>query len=54
VELSTRFDTAGKLSDEDRKVIIDIARHALAPFQSEPQAKADLKSTPEGGPREKS
>jgi len=32
-EVCARFETADKLSDEDRKVIIDIAREALAPFQ---------------------
>jgi len=32
-EVCARFKTADKLSDEDRKVIIDIAREALAPFQ---------------------
>jgi len=34
-ELGARFDTAEKLSDEDRKTIIDIARKALARFQPE-------------------
>lgn len=33
VEVSARFDTADKLSDEDRATIIAIARQALAPFQ---------------------
>ncbi len=36
-EVSTRLETADKLSDEDRKTIIEIARQALAPFQ--PKAK---------------
>ncbi len=31
-EVSGRFETADKLSDEDRKTILDIARQALAPF----------------------
>ena len=31
-EVCARFETADKLSDEDRKAIIDIARQALAPF----------------------
>ncbi len=31
-----RFDTATKLSDEDRKAIVEIARRALAPFQPAP------------------
>ncbi len=33
VEISARFDTADKLSDEDRDAIIAIARQALVPFQ---------------------
>jgi F-type H+-transporting ATPase subunit alpha len=32
-----RFESANKLSDEDRKAIIDIARQALTPFQPKPQ-----------------
>ena len=38
-DVSARFDTAEKLSDEDRKAVIEIARQALAPFQpkSEPE-----------------
>jgi F-type H+-transporting ATPase subunit alpha len=32
-EACARFETADKLSDEDRKTIIEIARKALAPFQ---------------------
>ena len=36
-EVSARFETAEKLSDEDRKVIIAIAREALAPFQPKPK-----------------
>jgi hypothetical protein len=32
-DVSARFDTAEKLSDEDRKAVIEIARQALAPFQ---------------------
>jgi F-type H+-transporting ATPase subunit alpha len=32
-EVCARFETADKLSDEDRKTIIEIARKALAPFQ---------------------
>lgn len=38
-EVSARIDTADKLSDKDRKTIIDIARHALARFQPEPGPK---------------
>jgi F-type H+-transporting ATPase subunit alpha len=32
-EISARFETADKLSDEDRAVILEIARKALAGFQ---------------------
>jgi F-type H+-transporting ATPase subunit alpha len=34
-----RFDTAEKLSDEDRTTIIRIARNALARFQPTPERK---------------
>jgi len=40
-EVCARFETASKLSDEDRKIIIELARQALAPFQPKPQAKHD-------------
>eukprot|EP00095_Tigriopus_kingsejongensis_P012192 maker-scaffold4328_size6153-snap-gene-0.6 protein:Tk12192 transcript:maker-scaffold4328_size6153-snap-gene-0.6-mRNA-1 annotation:"atp synthase subunit alpha" len=33
-EVCARFETADKLSDDDRKAIIEIARQALTPFQS--------------------
>jgi F-type H+-transporting ATPase subunit alpha len=35
-EICTRFETAEKLSEEDRKAILAIAREALAPFQPKP------------------
>jgi F-type H+-transporting ATPase subunit alpha len=38
-EVCARFETADKLSDEDRKTIIEIARKALAPLQPKPEAK---------------
>jgi F-type H+-transporting ATPase subunit alpha len=40
-DICARFETADKLSDEDRKTIIEIARLALAPFQPKPEAKAE-------------
>ena len=42
-EVRKRLDTADKLSDEDRKTIIDIARKSLARFQpkSEPKPKPE-------------
>ena len=50
-----RFESAEKLSDEDRKTIIEIARHALSPFQpgqgpkteAAPQPGAENQQEPE-------
>jgi F-type H+-transporting ATPase subunit alpha len=36
-----RLDTADKLSDDDRKAIIEMARQALAPFQPKPDSKPE-------------
>jgi F-type H+-transporting ATPase subunit alpha len=54
-EVCARFETADKLSEEDRKAVIDFARQALAPFQPKPKAKAELKpeSKPESKPEPK-
>jgi F-type H+/Na+-transporting ATPase subunit alpha len=43
-----RFETADKLSDADRKTIIELARQALAPLQpkAEPNAEAKAKEKP--------
>lgn len=41
-EVCARFETADKLSDEDRKTIVDIARRALAGFQPKAEAKERL------------
>ena len=38
-EVAARFETAAKLSDEDRQTIIALARQTLAPFQPKPDAK---------------
>jgi len=35
-DVTARFETAPKLSDEDRETIVAIARKALAPFQPQP------------------
>jgi F-type H+-transporting ATPase subunit alpha len=35
-EVRARFETARKLSDEDRQTIVELARQALAPFQPKP------------------
>ena len=40
-EVCARFETADKLSDDDRKVVINIAREALACFQPKPGSKLD-------------
>jgi len=51
-EVCARFDSAGKLSDEDREAIIQIARTALASFQpapepeTAPKTKTDIKPKP--------
>ena len=45
-DVRDRLETAEKLSDEDRKAIIEIARKSVGPFQ--PQA--DTKSTPDAQP----
>jgi F-type H+-transporting ATPase subunit alpha len=47
-EVSVRFETAEKLSDEDRKAVIQIATKALEPFQPKPESK------PETQPKAKS
>jgi F-type H+-transporting ATPase subunit alpha len=40
-EICARFETAKKLIDEDRNVIIELARQSLASFQPKPDAKPD-------------
>jgi F-type H+-transporting ATPase subunit alpha len=53
-EVIQRLDTAEKLSDEDRNIIIDIARQALANFQpkseTKPNSKPEADSEPESKP----
>jgi len=44
-EVSGRFETAAKLSDEDKKTVVEIARKALAPFQPKPEPKPEVKPT---------
>jgi F-type H+-transporting ATPase subunit alpha len=39
-DVCTRFETATKLSDEDRKTILDIARTSLAGFQPKPETES--------------
>jgi len=45
-EVSSRFETADKLSDTDRKSIIEIARQALAAFYPKPETKPESKQDP--------
>ncbi len=59
-----RLESADALADEDRKTIVEIARRALAPFQTSPEpraavsraptAKARQAPTPDAGPDPKS
>jgi F-type H+-transporting ATPase subunit alpha len=46
-DVCSRFETADKLSDEDRAAVIQIARLALAPFQPKPEGKPDPKVDPD-------
>ncbi|MEO6381444.1 MAG: alternate F1F0 ATPase, F1 subunit alpha [Nitrobacter sp.] len=41
-EVCARFESANKLSDEDRNTVIEIARQALAPFHPKPKPKAEV------------
>ena len=45
-EVCARFETADKLSDEDRTTIIEIARHSLVRFQPKPESKPEPKGEP--------
>jgi F-type H+-transporting ATPase subunit alpha len=50
-EICARFETAEKLSEEDRTVIIELARQALAPFQ--PKANTSAEANPKPKPESK-
>ena len=52
-EICMRFETVDKLSDEDRKKIIEIARVALAPFQPNLAVKLEDKPKSEAKPAAK-
>ena len=45
-EISARFETADKLSEEDRTTIIEIARHSLIRFQPKPGSKPEFTDEP--------
>jgi len=44
-EVSARFETAAKLSAEDKKTVVEIARKALVSFQPKPEPKPEVKPT---------
>jgi F-type H+-transporting ATPase subunit alpha len=52
-EVRARFESAEKLSDEDRQAVVEIARAALVRFQPKPAAKAEGKSEPKTAPSPK-
>jgi F-type H+-transporting ATPase subunit alpha len=52
-EVNARLDTAAKLSDEDKKIIVEIARNALAPFQPKPEPQPEVKPAEKIEPKEK-
>jgi F-type H+-transporting ATPase subunit alpha len=45
-EVRARLGSADKLTDEDRKTIVEIARQALAPFQPKPEPEAQASDAP--------
>ena len=51
-QVCARFETAAKLSDEDRKLVIQIACQALERFQTKPEPAVTSGVEPE--PRQKS
>ena len=50
-EVSARFETAAKLSDEDKNAVVEIARKALVPFQPKPEPKPEVKRIPKVEPK---
>ena len=50
-EVSARFETADKLSDEDKKTVVEIARQALVPFQPRPEPKPEAQAAPKAKPK---
>jgi F-type H+-transporting ATPase subunit alpha len=54
-DICDRFETAEKLSDEDRKSIIEIARKVLIDFQpkleAKPEDKVESQTKPEPKPK---
>ena len=52
-EVTSRFESAAKFSDEDRQAIIQLARQTLARFQPQPPAAPDGKAAPKPKPEVK-
>jgi F-type H+/Na+-transporting ATPase subunit alpha len=52
-EVSARLNTAAKLSDDDKTIIVEIARTALASFQPKPEPKPEIKPATKVEPKEK-
>jgi F-type H+-transporting ATPase subunit alpha len=52
-EVCKRLNTADKLSDEDRKTIIEIARKTLEKFKPKPEAKPEPKTDVKAEPKSK-
>jgi F-type H+/Na+-transporting ATPase subunit alpha len=50
-EVSGRFETADKLSDEDRKTVIQIATKSLQPFQPKPEPESKPETQPKAQPQ---
>jgi F-type H+-transporting ATPase subunit alpha len=53
-EVCARLQTADKLSDEDRKTIVDVARPALARFRPQPEVQPAATAEPKPAARETS
>jgi F-type H+-transporting ATPase subunit alpha len=47
-EVSARFESAAKLTDEDKNAVVEIARKALAPFLPKPEPKPEVKAEAKG------
>jgi F-type H+-transporting ATPase subunit alpha len=50
-DMAARFSSPDKLSDSDRKVVIELASRALAPFQPAPDPKPASKDVPAPKPK---
>jgi F-type H+-transporting ATPase subunit alpha len=45
-DVCARFDTAARLTDADRELIVEAARTAVAPFRRLPESRPDARSAP--------